>query len=50
MKKRVFETREVDFSSDESKKRIKRILEKQKQIRDSAKVTREQMRKVTFTI
>jgi phage portal protein BeeE len=50
-KKTVFQSREVDFSSEESKERIKKVLEKQKLIRESGKPpTLEQIRKITFTI
>lgn len=50
MKKQIFKSREVDFSSEESKKRIEKIIEKQKRIRMCGKPTLEQMRKITFTI
>ena len=51
MKKSIFKSREVDFSSEESKKRFKKVKEMQERIRRSGrKPTIEQMRKITFTI
>jgi preprotein translocase subunit Sss1 len=50
MKKPIFKSREVDFSSVESKERIKKVLETQKRIRmDARKPTIDQMRKIHFT-
>ena len=51
MKKQIFKSREIDFSSEESKERIKKILKKQKRIRKSANPPSiAQMQKITFTI
>ena len=51
MKKQIYKLREVDFSLEELKERTKKVLEKQKRIRESGKLpTKEQMRKITFTI
>jgi hypothetical protein len=53
MKKKKIEikAREVDFSSEESKARFKKVKETQERIRRSGrKPTIDQMRKITFTI
>ncbi len=43
-----FKSREVDFSSEESKERTKKVLYKQKQIRSSYTVYPSDLHKVTF--